>query len=77
MCYNTIPDLVSETIAAMQEATKVTTTDKCTTGITIETEGTNRTTSITGTTITKTEVGLTTGDAQPSTNTTETNLEHR
>ena len=56
---------------------KATTTDKCTTETTIETEGTNRTTFITGIKITKTEAGLTTGDVQLNTNTTETNPKHR
>ena len=63
---------------------KTTKTDEVSTGTTIETEGTNRTQDTTrgtgfktGMTVTKIEIGLTTGDDQININTTETRSEHR
>ena len=81
--HHTILDQISETI--MDTQAKITRTDKVSTGTTIETEVTSKIHGMTkqimsfktGMTTTKIEIGLTTEDDQPNTNTTEINPEHR
>ena len=83
--HHTILDQISETIMDTQAEMKITRTDKVSTGTTIETEGTSKIYGMTkeimsfktGMTTTKIEIGLTTEDDQPNTNTTEINPEHR
>ena len=83
--HHIILDLISETTVHTQAAMRITKIDKITTETTIEIEGTNRTHGMTrgimatrtGMTIIKIGTGSTIEDDQPSTNTTETNPEHR
>ena len=83
--HHTILDQISEKIVDTQAAMSTTKTEKATTGTTIEIKGTNRTHSMTreiiairsGMTTIKIETGSTKEDGQPSTNITETSLEHR
>ena len=76
--YHTILDQISEAIVDTR-IMKAAKTDRTSTEATTETEGTNKTTSMTrgmgsktGMTITRTETGSTTGDDQTNTNTTKT-----